>query len=51
MFSYAEEFNQDISSWDTSNAVYMTYMFDNAFRFNQPIGNWDVSNVEDDSYV
>ena len=38
-------FNQDISSWDTSNVTSMEQMFVNANSFNQPIGNWDVSNV------
>ena len=38
-------FNQDISSWDMSNVIFMTKMFENATSFNQDIGNWDLSNA------
>ena len=37
-------FNQDISSWDVSSVMNMSYMFYNT-TFNQDIGDWDVSNV------
>ena len=40
-------FNQDISSWDTSNVTDMSFMFLNNQTFNQPIGNWDTSSVTD----
>ena len=40
-------FNQDISSWDTSNVTNMSTMFVNAKSFNQDIGSWDTSNVTD----
>ena len=36
----------DISNWDTSNVVDMSYMFYES-SFNQNISNWDVSNVTD----
>ena len=38
-------FNQDISSWDTSNVIFMEPTFSNANSFNQDIGNWDTSSV------
>lgn len=44
-FSYANTFNQDISSWDVSNVTTMYSMFEGAATFNQDISSWDVSNV------
>ena len=45
MFSYAEEFNGDVSGWDVSKCENMIGIFSNCSSFNQDIGNWDVSRV------
>jgi surface protein len=37
--------NEPIGHWDTSNVVYMSYMFRDLINFNQDISFWDVSNV------
>lgn len=50
-FRYAYDFNQDISSWDTSNITNMGYMFRYANSFNQDISNWDTGNVKYMNYM
>jgi surface protein len=40
-------FNQNISSWDTSNVTNMSDMFGSAEAFNQNIGYWNTSKVTD----
>ena len=47
MFSSADSFNQDISSWNVSHVRDMGFMFSLADSFNQDIGGWNVSNVVD----
>ena len=47
LFINRMNFNQDISSWDTSNVIRMEHTFTNAILFNQDIGYWDTSSVTD----
>merc|ERR1712166_1565637 len=37
LFYYLNQFNADISSWDTSSVTNMNYMFYEASAFNQPL--------------
>ena len=48
-FKNQNGFNQNISSWDTSNVTNMHGMFSStgAHTFNQNIGSWDTSSVTD----
>jgi len=45
MFNFAENFNGDISGWDTSNVTNMDQAFTHAENFNGDISGWDTSNV------
>jgi len=47
MFGYAAEFNNDLSTWDTSKVSYFYYMFRSAIKFNGDIARWDISAADD----
>ncbi|HCX23850.1 MAG TPA: hypothetical protein DHN29_18150 [Cytophagales bacterium] len=51
MFSYAYEFNGDLSDWDVSNVTDMSEMFEGAESFNGDLSSWDVSSVTNMSYM
>jgi surface protein len=46
LFYQNDVFNQDISTWDVSNVISMSQMFEES-TFNQNISNWDVRNLTD----
>jgi surface protein len=46
MFYNAENFNSNISNWDTRKVEWMQEMFYGAKSFNQEIGKWNVSSVK-----
>ena len=45
------KFNQDISSWNTSNVTDMSWLFAGARYFNKPLNTWDTSKVTDMSHM
>lgn len=45
MFNGCIFFNQDLSSWDTTNVIDMTNTFKGARLFNQNISSWNTTNV------
>ena len=47
IFSEAESFQADISSWSTGNVFDMSNAFFRAHSFGGNVGSWDVSNVVD----
>ena len=40
MFYDADSFNQDLSSWNTSNVINMTLCFEGAGSFNGKLDGW-----------
>ncbi|CAN0605433.1 unnamed protein product, partial [Ectocarpus sp. 12 AP-2014] len=38
-------FNHDISNWDVSSVIDMSWLFSRAYNFNQNLTTWDVSQV------
>jgi surface protein len=51
MFYGAQNFNGDISSWDTGNVTTMSGMFRDAFNFTGDISKWNISNVTNTSFM
>ena len=46
-----QQFNQDISAWNTSSVTQMQFMFQDATAFNQPLNTWNVGNVTNMGYM
>ena len=46
MFHGANDFNQDLSSWDVSSVSVMSHMFFDANNFNQDLSAWELSSVK-----
>eukprot|EP00978_Attheya_sp_CCMP212_P018093 scaffold49092_cov37-Attheya_sp.AAC.2 len=51
MFYQDIVFNQDVSSWDVSNVIYMGNVFYSDYAFNQDLSSWNVSSVIDMGYL
>ena len=51
MFNGATQFNQNISTWNTSSVLDMTSMFQDAASFNQSLSPWSTSNVIDANFI
>lgn len=47
LFAHLEEFNGDISEWNTSKVTTMTGMFAYCHNFDGNLSKWDVHNVKD----
>ena len=44
-FQHYEEFNADLSSWNTKSVTDMSFMFYDAKSFNSDISGWNVAGV------
>lgn len=48
MLDYTQVFDQDLSTWDTSNVTRLSrFVSGGNFTFNRSLGAWDISNVTD----
>ena len=51
MFYNCHSFNANLSNWNISNIINMSWMFKEASSFNSDISNWNVSNVISMGYM
>ena len=51
MFSSTKTFNKDISCWNVSNFIDMSYIIKGALLFNKDISCWNISNVKYNTYI
>ena len=51
MFYGGGDFNQDISIWNVSNVIDMSYMFFGCKAFNQNISKWNVQKTKASYYM
>jgi hypothetical protein len=51
MFSATTAFDQDISTWITTNVLSFYGMFKSAIAFNQPLSSWDTKSAYDMTYM
>lgn len=51
MFSAANSFNGDLSSWNVANVTYMSFMFDSATSFSSDLSGWNVTNLINAEYM
>lgn len=42
----SENFNENLSSWNTENAIDTSYMFSGCKKFNQDLSSWNMENVK-----
>jgi surface protein len=45
MFEGCTLFNQDLSSWDTSNVINLNFLLQNCPAFDQDLSSWNISSL------